>query len=96
MEIGKAIKELRKQHGISQKELAKASGLSINAICSFERGHFAPSISTLQKLADALEIPLPVFLFAMLSEEDFPKDKKILYPILRQITIQLCSTNTTA
>ena len=90
MNIGLAIKELRKRHGITQKELAEVSGLSINAICSFERGHFTPSISTLQKLADALKIPLPVFLLSMLSEDDFPEDKKILYPILKQIIIQLC------
>ena len=94
MEIGKAIRELRKRYGMSQKELAEASGLSINAICSFERCHFSPSVSTLQKLADTPEIPLPVFLFAMLSEDDFPQEKKILFPILKQIIIQLCTEST--
>ncbi len=41
--------------------LAAKSGLSANALSMIERGRASPSVSTLYKLADALELPITEF-----------------------------------
>ena len=89
MKIGQGIKELRQRCGIYQKDFAKMIGISVNALCSLETSKAVPSISTLKKIAKALDIPLSLLLLAFVSEDDFPEDKKILYPILKQIMIEL-------
>ncbi len=93
MKIGQGIKELRQRCGIYQKDFAKMIGISVNALCSLETNKADPSTSTLKKIAKALDIPLSLLLLAFVSEDDFPEDKKILYPILKQIMIELCNNN---
>jgi transcriptional regulator with XRE-family HTH domain len=68
-------------------------GISVNALCSLETNKADPSTSTLKKIAKALDIPLSLLLLAFVSEDDFQEDKKILYPILKQIMIELCNNN---
>lgn len=89
MNIGQAIKELRQRRGINQKNFAKHIGISTNALCSIETSKTEPSTSTLKKIAKALDISLPLLLLSFVSADDFPEDKRILYPILKQITIEL-------
>jgi transcriptional regulator with XRE-family HTH domain len=43
------------------RALARASGLSTNALSMIERARTSPSVSTLYKIADALEIPITAF-----------------------------------
>lgn len=43
------------------RALARESGLSTNALSMIERGRTSPSVSTLYKLAIALEIPITAF-----------------------------------
>ena len=93
MKIGQGIKELRQRRGIYQKDFAKMIGISVNALCSLETNKADPSTSTLKKIAKALDIPLSLLLLTFVSEDDFPEDKKILYPILKQIMIELCNNN---
>ena len=92
MSIGQAIKELRQRRGINQKNFAKMIGISVNALCSLETNKAEPSTSTLKKIAKALDISVPLLLLSFVSADDFPEDKRILYPILKQITIELCNS----
>lgn len=48
-EIGKNIVQLRKKHGLSQRELAERAGITHSAISSIENGKVSPSVSSLQK-----------------------------------------------
>lgn len=48
------IKELRKDKGISQAELADRAGVSRQAISFYEKGKRHPKIETWQKIANAL------------------------------------------
>lgn len=57
MKIGEKMRSLRKSKGITQKELAKLCGLNEVTIRSYELGKFNPKIETVQKIADALEVP---------------------------------------
>ena len=56
MTIGERIKAIRTQKGISQKQLAELTGLSVNAIQSYEYGKYAPKSATIRKIANALGV----------------------------------------
>lgn len=56
MNICESIKTIRKQKGISQKQLAEQTGLSVNAIQDFEYGKYKPKIQQVQKIANALGV----------------------------------------
>lgn len=60
--MGYKIRELRKERKMSQQELSEKSGVSRTIISFLETGKMVESkMGTLQKIADALEVPL-VFL----------------------------------
>ncbi|MFL7894308.1 MAG: helix-turn-helix domain-containing protein [Anaerolineales bacterium] len=61
MDVGHRLRELRTERGLSMRALAKLSGLSTNALSMIERGKTSPSVSTLYKLSDALEVPITAF-----------------------------------
>lgn len=58
MDIGTKIKELRKDKGFSQKQLANASGLSVASIQGYEQGKYKPKKETLTKIAKALDVSI--------------------------------------
>jgi Predicted transcriptional regulators len=59
--VGENLQRLRTERGFSMRALAKSSGLSANALSMIERGRTSPSVSTLYKLADALNVPVTAF-----------------------------------
>ncbi len=61
IDIGKRIRKLRQARKMSLRALARASGLSPNALSMIERGRTSPSVSTLYRLADALNVPITAF-----------------------------------
>ncbi|GAA0121723.1 hypothetical protein UT300018_10390 [Clostridium faecium] len=56
--IGDKIKQLRKEKGLTQEELAIKCGLSKNAIWNYENNHRQPDIQTLNKIATALGVSI--------------------------------------
>lgn len=62
MNIGERIKHIRKQSGITQKQLAEKLGMTQAAIVQFESEKSNPKIDTLQKIADALNVSITDFL----------------------------------
>jgi len=58
VQVGQLLRELREGRGISIRELSRLSGLSANALSMIERGLSSPSVSTLYRLTDALNIPI--------------------------------------
>ena len=61
IDVGQRLRILRDERGISMRALARRSGLSANALSMIERGLTSPSVSTLTKLASALEVPIMAF-----------------------------------
>ena len=61
VDVGERLRELRQERGMSMRALARASGLSANALSMIERGRTSPSVSTLYKLSEAMEIPITAF-----------------------------------
>ena len=56
--IGKRLREMRTQKGISQENLALSAELHPTYIGRLERGEKCPTIDTIYKLAKALEVPI--------------------------------------
>ena len=61
MDVGSRLQDLRQARGMSARALARKSGLSANALSMIERGKTSPSVSTLYKLAEAMEVPITAF-----------------------------------
>lgn len=52
MSIGKNIKRLREQHGLTQAELGKIAGVTDKAVSTWENGSADPRMGAVQKMAD--------------------------------------------
>ncbi len=57
IEFGEKIAKLRLTKNLTQDELAAKTGLSADTIGAIEQGRRWARLTTLHKLADALEIP---------------------------------------
>ncbi len=80
--LGRRIKTLRKDRGLTQEELGEASGVNYKFLGSLERGLENPSVATLEKIATALEVEL-MELFRFHHEETNPaKLRKVLIDII--------------
>ncbi len=72
-QVGQRLRELRQQKNLSVRALASLSGLAINTLSMIENGRTSPSVSTLQVLARALEVPIASFF------ETETVQKKVVY-----------------
>ena len=61
MNIGTTIRGYRLQKGMSQGDIEKRTGLLRCYLSRVENGHTVPSLDTLAKIAQALDIPLAQF-----------------------------------
>jgi uncharacterized cupin superfamily protein len=59
--VGQRIREIRSLRGFSMRELAERSGLNINTLSLIENQHTSPSVSTLQQLAQSLQVSITDF-----------------------------------
>ena len=72
-EIGKRIRDIRIQSGITQEKVAELSGVSSNFISQIERGRNKCSLETIYSLSKALNINL-YELFKFSSTKPSAKD----------------------
>ena len=72
--LGEHVRNIRKKRGITLKELAEKTGLSIGYISQIERDLTDPSLSTLRKLSAALDIPTYLFMGCLLYTSPSPRD----------------------
>lgn len=59
--VGLRIRSYRERQGFSLRVVAERCGLSINAISQIERGENSPTVSTLHRLAMALNVSITDF-----------------------------------
>lgn len=64
MDIGAALRDLRTEKRLTLQQLATRTGLSASLISQVERNQADPSVVTLVKLAQALEVPVGHFFAA--------------------------------
>ena len=68
--IGKKIKKLRQEKGLTLQELSEKTGLSKGLISQIENEQVSPPISTLMKIANGLSVEISYFF-----EQDEPTEK---------------------
>jgi transcriptional regulator with XRE-family HTH domain len=82
MKIGRIIKDLRKEIGLSQGELAKSCGITQTALSQIENDLKYPHGKNLEKICSALCVPAQVVVFYSLTEGDVPAGKKKIFNTL--------------
>ncbi len=69
--LGQRIKQIRKSKNLTQERLAELINIEIPSMSYIETGKFAPSIETLQKLAEVLEVaPWEFYYFEELTQDE--------------------------
>lgn len=71
--VGSRLHELRTGQGLSLRVLADRSGLNINTLSLIEHGKSSPSVSTLQQLANALNVQIGAFF------EEQPRSLRVVH-----------------
>ena len=59
--LGKRIKELRKKRGLTQEQVAELINMEQNSISIIESGRNFPTLVTLEKIANVLDVSLSDF-----------------------------------
>jgi transcriptional regulator with XRE-family HTH domain len=59
--VGRRLRVLRGEQGLSIRALAEQSGLNVNTLSLIENSKTSPSVSTLQQVAAALGVPINAF-----------------------------------
>ena len=77
MHIGEVIKRSRKRiiPKITQAEFAKKVGITTWYLSRIESGHVDPSKYVLDKIAEALDVPLALLVWYTADEKNIPKEK---------------------
>ena len=72
---GDMIRKCRTEKGLTQKKLGELCGIADSNIRKYESGNQNPKIETLQKIADALDIPVNRLLAGKIISRDELKGK---------------------
>lgn len=68
--IGDRLREERRRLGLTLQEVADRSGLSLGMISKIENAQTSPSLRTLARLSQALEVPVTTFFRGFEEERD--------------------------
>lgn len=81
--IGNKIKERRMEQKLSLRDLGKKTGLTASFLSQIENDLTEPSITSLQKIATALKVPMFTFLNDTVQSEEVVRDgsrRKLSFP----------------
>lgn len=56
--LGKAVRQLREERGVTQEALAQDAGVTVGHMSMIERGHSNPTWATVKAIASALDSPM--------------------------------------
>lgn len=74
--VGENIRTIRKLKKISINKLSKLAGVSLGFLSDIENGKTNPSIDTLEKISEALEVDVKDFFEPTLNEKDVKNHKE--------------------
>ena len=59
--IGREVRAYRKRQGVTVAELSASTGISAGMLSKIENGNISSSLTTLQTLSNALQVPITAF-----------------------------------
>jgi transcriptional regulator with XRE-family HTH domain len=91
MEIGDAIKSIRKSKKIGQSDLAKSCDLSVNAISNIETNKTFPHKDTIKRICTALGVSTAFLLVSTLETKEIKNesDRKVFEILQSQLKKEL-------
>lgn len=97
MNVGQAIRLCRIKRGASQGAVARQASCSISYLSMLENNKRDLTLSTLSRLAQALQIPVGLLFFLALEQEDLgPIDEKTAGKLIQSVLASLAKpTNAT-
>ena len=93
MKIGRAIKLCRMQRQLSQTELASLADISVSYLSLIERDKRDPNFSTVERIAQALEVPLSILVFLAMDGGELKEISKELAEKLAYTSLSLVQSN---
>lgn len=91
MKIGNAIQVARTKRKLSQADLAKRAGISVSYLSLLERDKRDPPISTVQRIANALGLPVELLFFLAADHSELKGISEELAGQLAILTLELLS-----
>ncbi|MFA7446448.1 MAG: helix-turn-helix transcriptional regulator [Flavobacteriaceae bacterium] len=82
MDLGTAIRNIRKQRGQTQIEFASSCGITQTYLSQIENNSKEPNLSILKKISENLEVPLPILFFMSLNNEDVKPEKREAFELI--------------
>jgi transcriptional regulator with XRE-family HTH domain len=82
MDLGNIIKNIRKQKGFTQNELASLCGITQTYLSQIEGNLKEPNLSTLREISEKLKIPLPILFFLSMTMDDVQPSKRKAFEIV--------------
>lgn len=78
---GERLEEIRKDKGLTQKQLGELIGVKKNAISNYERNHQEPPVRRLKEIAKVLDISSDYLIG--LTDDEIPASRKYYVPLPR-------------
>jgi len=86
MQIGNAVKTIRKSRNETQCNFAQQIGITQTYLSQVENGQKKPSMDVIEKIALATNVPLPILFWFGITENDVDSNKldsfKLLKPMI--------------
>jgi len=83
MNIGKAVKTVRKNKGLNQKQFCELVGITQSYLSGIENNKKKPSTEVLEKIADKVGITLAVLFWFTVEEKDVDPNKAEMFKLLK-------------
>lgn len=82
MNLGIAIKKLRKEKGVNQMNFAASVGITQTYLSQIEKGLKHPSEKIIKVIAKELDVSITMIYILASEREDVPQHKKEMYDML--------------
>ena len=89
MNLGQAVKRVRKNKGLNQEQFCNEVGITQSFLSGIENNKKKPSIDVLEKIAEVVDIPIPVLFWFTITENDVCAQKTEMFKLLKPSVDQI-------
>ena len=82
MDLGTAIKKIRKHKKLTQGELSTMCGITQTYLSQIESNQKSPNLSTLKSISEQLNVPLPIIFFLSMTKDDVHPSKRKAFEMI--------------